>query len=54
MRLFLLVCLAGCYPVCVTDADCDNGACVATDTGGENRMCVPFENDDAGVDASGD
>ena len=46
MRFLLVLCLAGCYPVCVTDADCDNGTCVID---GENRQCVPLENDDAAV-----
>ncbi len=45
MRFLLLaVLLGGCYPVCVTDADCKNGYC---DINGDSRKCIACDPDDS-------
>ena len=41
IRLGLLLLWAGCYPVCATDADCDNGYCQIDKTpDGDERKCI--------------
>jgi hypothetical protein len=42
VRLLFIVLLAGCYPVCVTDADCDNGYCQID---GQKRECIACDPD---------
>jgi hypothetical protein len=45
-RLFLAVLLlGGCYPVCVTDADCSRGYCSIQ---GSKRQCIACDPDDSG------